>query len=45
MAAGNNLEQSVAMIAAANKVRQDSNSVAAARRTMSLRIRGTSVEV
>lgn len=45
MAAGNNLEQSVAMIAAANKVLQDPNSVGAALRTISLRIRGTSVKV
>lgn len=44
MAAGNNLEQSVAMIAAANKVLQDPNSVGAALRTISLRIRGTSVK-
>lgn len=45
MAAGNNLEQSVAMIAAANKVLQDPNSVGAALRTISLRIRGTSTKV
>ena len=45
MAAGNNLEQSVAMIAAANKVLQDPNSVGAALRTISLRIRGTKVSV
>lgn len=45
MAAGNNLEQSVAMIAAANKVLQDPNSVGSALRTISLRIRGTSVKV
>ena len=45
MAAGNNLEQSVAMVAAANKVLQDPNSVGAALRTISLRIRGTSVKV
>ena len=44
MAAGNTLEQSVAMIAAANKVVQDPNSVGAALRTISLRIRGTSVK-
>lgn len=44
MAAGNNLEQSVAMIAAANKVLQDPNSVGSALRTISLRIRGTSVK-
>ncbi len=45
MAAGNSLEQSVAMVAAANKVLQDPNSVGAALRTISLRIRGTSVKV
>lgn len=45
MAAGNNLEQSVAMVAAANKVLQDPNSVGSALRTISLRIRGTSVKV
>lgn len=45
MAAGNNLEQSVAMIAAANKVLQDPNSVGSALRTISLRIRGTSTKV
>ena len=45
MAAGNNLEQSVAMIAAANKVLQDPGSVGSALRTISLRIRGTSVKV
>ncbi len=44
MAAGNSLEQSVAMIAAANKVLQDPNSVGSALRTISLRIRGTSVK-
>ena len=44
MAAGNNLEQSVAMIAAANKVLQDPSSVGSALRTISLRIRGTSVK-
>lgn len=44
MAAGNTLEQSVAMIAAANKVVQDPNSVGSALRTISLRIRGTSVK-
>lgn len=45
MAAGNSLEQSVALIAAANKVVQDPNSVGSALRTISLRIRGTSVKV
>lgn len=45
MAAGNTMEQSVAMIAAANKVLQDPNSVGSALRTISLRLRGTSVEV
>lgn len=45
MEAGNNLEQSVALIAAANKVVQDPNSVGSALRTISLRLRGTSVEV
>ena len=45
MAAGNNLEQSVAMVAAANKVLQDPNSVGSSLRTISLRIRGTSVKV
>lgn len=45
MEGGNNLEQAVAMIAAANRVVQDPNSVGAALRTISLRLRGTSVEV
>lgn len=45
MAAGNSLEQSVALVAAANKVVQDPNSVGSALRTISLRLRGTSVEV
>lgn len=45
MEAGNNLEQSVALIAAANKVVQDPNSVGSALRTISLRLRGTSVSV
>lgn len=45
MAAGNNLEQSVAMVAAANKVLQDPSSVGAALRTISLRIRGTSTKI
>ena len=45
MAAGNNLEQSVALVASANKVVQDPSSVGSALRTISLRLRGTSVEV
>lgn len=45
MAAGNTLEQSVAMVAAANKVLQDPSSVGSALRTISLRIRGTSTKV
>lgn len=45
MEGGNNLEQSVALIAAANKVVQDPNSVGSALRTISLRLRGTSVKV
>lgn len=45
MAAGNNMEQSVALIAAANRVVQDPNSVGSALRTISLRLRGTSVKV
>ena len=45
MEAGNNLEQSVALVAAANKVVQDPNSVGSALRTISLRLRGTSVKV
>ena len=45
MEGGNNLEQSVALIAAANKVVQDPNSVGSALRTISLRLRGTSVQV
>lgn len=44
MAAGNDLNQSVALVAAANKVVQDPNSVGSALRTISLRIRGTSVK-
>ena len=40
MEGGNNLEQSVALIAAANKVVQDPNSVGSALRTISLRLRG-----
>lgn len=45
MEGGNNLEQSVALIAAANKVVQDPNSVGSALRTISLRLRGTSTEI
>jgi hypothetical protein len=45
MEAGNSLEQSVALVAAANRVVQDPNSVGSALRTISLRLRGTSVEV
>ena len=45
MEAGNTLEQSVALIAAANKVVQDPDSVGSALRTISLRLRGTSVSV
>lgn len=45
MEGGNNLEQSVALIAAANKVVQDPSQVGNALRTISLRLRGTSLEV
>ena len=45
MEAGNNLEQSVALVAAANKVVQDPDSVGSALRTISLRLRGTTVSV
>ena len=45
MEGGNSLEQAVALVAAANKVVQDPNSVGSALRTISLRLRGTSVEV
>ena len=45
MEAGNTLEQSVALVASANKVVQDPNSVGSALRTISLRLRGTSVQV
>lgn len=45
MSAGNNLEQSVALVASANKVVQDPSSVGSALRTIALRIRGTSTEV
>lgn len=44
MEGGNSLEQAVALVAAANKVVQDPNSVGSALRTISLRLRGTSVE-
>ena len=43
MAANNSYEEAVALIAAANRVVQDPNSVGAALRTISLRLRGTSV--
>lgn len=45
MSAGNDLNQSVALVAAANKVLQDPSQVGSALRTIALRIRGTSVEV
>ena len=45
MEGGNNLAQATALVAAANKVVQDPNSVGSALRTISLRLRGTSVEV
>ena len=45
MAGGNNLEQAVALVASANRVVQDPNSVGSALRTISLRLRGTSVEI
>ena len=45
MEGGNNLEQAVALVAAANKVVQDPSSVGSALRTISLRLRGTSVEI
>ena len=45
MEGGNNLEQAVALVAAANRVVQDPNSVGSALRTISLRLRGTSVSV
>ena len=44
MAANNSYEQAVALIASANRVVQDPNSVGAALRTISLRLRGTSVK-
>lgn len=43
MAGGNDLEQATAMIAAANKVVQDPSQVGSGLRTISLRLRGTSV--
>lgn len=42
---GNNLEKSVALIASANRVAQDPSSVGNALRTISLRLRGTSLTV
>lgn len=45
MEGGNNLEQAVALVAAANRVVQDPNSVGSALRTISLRLRGTSVKI
>lgn len=45
MSAGNDLNQSVALVAAANKVLQDPSQVGAALRTIALRIRGTSLTV
>ena len=44
MAANNSYEEAVALIASANRVVQDPNSVGAALRTISLRLRGTSVK-
>lgn len=44
MAANNSYEEAVSLIAAANRVVQDPNSVGAALRTISLRLRGTSVD-
>lgn len=44
MAANNSYQEAVALIAAANRVVQDPNSVGAALRTISLRLRGTSVK-
>lgn len=43
MAANNSYEEAVALVAAANRVVQDPNSVGSALRTISLRLRGTSV--
>lgn len=45
MTAGVSLEESVALIAAANRVVQDPASVGGALRTISLRLRGTSVDI
>ena len=45
MEGGNSMEQAVALVAAANRVVQDPNSVGSALRTISLRLRGTSVEI
>lgn len=45
MEGGNSLEQATALVAAANRVLQDPNSVGSALRTISLRLRGTSVKV
>ena len=44
MTANNSYEEAVALVAAANRVVQDPNSVGSALRTISLRLRGTSVE-
>ena len=44
MAANNSYEEAVSLIAAANRVVQDPNSVGSALRTISLRLRGTSVK-
>lgn len=44
MAANNSYQEAVSLIAAANRVVQDPNSVGAALRTISLRLRGTSVK-
>lgn len=43
MSANNDLESSIALVAAANRVVQDESEVGAALRTISLRLRGTSV--
>ena len=44
MTANNSYEEAVALVAAANRVVQDPSSVGSALRTISLRLRGTSVE-
>ena len=44
MAANNSYEEAVALVAAANRVVQDPNSVGSALRTISLRLRGTSLK-